>query len=102
MGGFEVTASSFHERPKRTRDVRLVAALVRSLTSKRARVVLAAVGWPACDRCVEADMGKVLVIGDVSGRLDRLRWSLSRVGGRGEPFLLPDNVIAVQVGDLVD
>lgn len=47
-------------------------------------------------------MGKVVVVGDVGGHLDQLRWALSLMGARGEPLLLPEDVIVVQVGDLID
>lgn len=47
-------------------------------------------------------MGQVVVIGDVGGHPDQLRWALSQVGARGHWPVLPDGVTVVQVGDLVD
>ena len=47
-------------------------------------------------------MGRVVVIGDVGGHPDQLRWALSQVGARGQRPVLPDDVTVVQVGDLVD
>ncbi len=47
-------------------------------------------------------MASVVVIGDVGGHPDQLRWALSHIGARGERLVLPDDVIVVQVGDLVD
>ncbi len=47
-------------------------------------------------------MSRVVVIGDVGGHADQLRWALSQVGAWGEPPTLPDDVVVIQVGDLVD
>lgn len=47
-------------------------------------------------------MARVVVIGDVGGHPGQLRRALSHVGARGEQLELPDDVIVVQVGDLVD
>ena len=44
-------------------------------------------------------MARVVVIGDVGGHPDHLLAGLARVGARGT---LPDDVVVVQVGDLVD
>lgn len=47
-------------------------------------------------------MARVVVIGDVGGHPDQLRQALSYVGPRGAQLVLPDDVVVVQVGDLVD
>lgn len=47
-------------------------------------------------------MARVVVIGDVGGHPDQLRQALSYVGARGAQLVLPDDVVVVQVGDLVD
>jgi hypothetical protein len=50
-------------------------------------------------------MSRVVVIGDVGGHPDQLRWALAQVGAvlaPGGPPVLPDDVVVVQVGDLVD
>jgi hypothetical protein len=47
-------------------------------------------------------MARVVVIGDVGGHPDQLRQALAGVGGQGEHLALPDDVVVVQLGDLVD
>jgi hypothetical protein len=47
-------------------------------------------------------MSRVVVIGDIGGHPDQLRRALARVGALGEQPVLPDDVVVVQVGDLVD
>jgi hypothetical protein len=45
---------------------------------------------------------RIVVIGDVGGHPDQLRWALSHVGAYGDVPVLPDDLVVVQVGDLVD
>ncbi|MEV0607477.1 metallophosphoesterase [Polymorphospora rubra] len=47
-------------------------------------------------------MATVVVIGDVGGHAEQLRRALLEVGAHGADLALPDEVIVVQVGDLVD
>lgn len=44
-------------------------------------------------------MGRVVLIGDVGGHADQLRWALSEAGIDGD---IPPDVTVIQVGDLVD
>jgi calcineurin-like phosphoesterase family protein len=50
----------------------------------------------------EAGMARLVVMGDIGGHPDQLRRALSELGAAGEPLVLPEDVIVVQVGDLVD
>jgi hypothetical protein len=47
-------------------------------------------------------MGRVVVIGDVGGHPDQLRDAVAWAGGHGQHLALPDDVVVVQLGDLVD
>lgn len=47
-------------------------------------------------------MSTVVVVGDVGGHLDQLQRALTVIGAQGEPLTLPEDVVVVQVGDLVD
>lgn len=47
-------------------------------------------------------MGRVVVIGDVGGHLDQLRYALSSCGAHGDQLCLPLNTTVIQIGDLVD
>jgi len=47
-------------------------------------------------------MARVVVIGDVGGHPDQLRRAIAGLGGTGRHPAVPDDVVVIQVGDLVD
>ncbi len=53
------------------------------------------------DRSTQAVRERTLLIGDVGGHLDALRWALSAHGVDLATAAIPDGLVVVQVGDLV-
>lgn len=47
-------------------------------------------------------MARVVIIGDVGGHPDQLRWALASIGADADHARLPAGVTVVQVGDLID